>query len=66
MNGHKLTPAKTLVISSTLIPANGKVDGSAGVARHLRCVMASPGKWQVDERLRCRRERWKDMVRGVQ
>ena len=43
-SGHcfgELTPANTLVISSTLIPANGKVAASAsptGVARHLLCI----------------------------
>ena len=36
------TPASTLVMSSTLMPANGRFEVSAGVARHLRFTAREP------------------------
>lgn len=48
------------------MPANGSVDGSAAVARHLRCVKARPAVWRALDRLTCSRDRRRDMAHQYQ
>lgn len=54
----KPTPASTLVISRTLMPANGSLLGSdADVASHLGCDSARPVVGRKDDEVRLKRRR---------
>lgn len=63
-----LTPASTLVMSRTLIPANGRfsaLTSPVADASHLRCVLVAEAKLRLTFRARRHDERYIDMTSEV-